>query len=83
MQTDNVGECRDRGTATRVADQDGIWRPTLSNIRTVPTHGEIESICVKLAYRKVIKDSEFETREVFEQENIENIGNIETRLETT
>ena len=34
----------------------------------------------KLAYCKFIKDSEFETREVFERENIENIG---TRLETT
>ena len=34
----------------------------------------------KLAYRKFIKDSEIETREVFERENIENIG---TRLETT
>ena len=34
----------------------------------------------KLAYRKFIKDSEFETREVFERENIEN---IENRLETT
>ena len=31
-------------------------------------------------YRKFIKESEFETREVFEQENIKNIA---TRLETT
>ena len=83
MQTDNVGDRRDGGVATRIADQDGIWRPTESNIRTAPTHGDVESICVKLAYRKFIKDSEFETREVFERENIENIGNIETRLETT
>ena len=38
----------------------------------------------KLAHHKYIKDLEFETREVFEQEtsnrNIENIG---TQLETT
>ena len=80
MQTDNVGERRGGGVASRIADQDGIWRPTLSNIRTVPTHVKIESISEKLAYRKVIKDSEFETREVFERGNIENIG---TRLETT
>ena len=46
-------------------------------------HGDVESISEKLAYRKFIKDSEFETREVFERENIKNIGNIETRLETT
>ena len=34
----------------------------------------------KLAYCKFIQDSEFETREVFERENIENIA---TQLETT
>ena len=46
----------------------------------MPTHGEIETISEKLVYRKFIKDSEIETRELFERENIENIG---TRLETT
>ena len=61
-------------------DQDGIWRPTDRDVRTTPTHGEIETISEKLAYRKFIKDSEIETREVFERENINNIG---TRLETT
>ena len=83
MQTENVGNQRDRGVATRVSDQYGIWRPTDSDIRTAPTHGDVESISEKLVYRKFIKDSSFETREVFERENIENIGNIETRLETT
>ena len=83
MQTDNVGDRRDRGVATRVADHDGIWRPTDIDIKTTPTHGDVESISEKLVYHKFIKDSEFETREVFERENIENIGNIETRLETT
>ena len=78
MQTDNVGERRDGGVATRIADQYRIWRPTDSDIRTAPTHGDVESISEKLAYRKFIKDSGFETREVFERENIENIGNIET-----
>ena len=85
MQTDNVGDQRVGGVATRIADQDGIWRPTLSDIKTAPTHGEIEAISDKLAYRKFVKDSEFETREVFERENSErkNIDNIGTRLETT
>ena len=45
-----------------------------------PTNGNIETMSEKLAYQKFIKDSEFETREVFEQENIKNIA---TRLETT
>ena len=80
MQTDNVVHRRYGSVATRVLDQDRIRRPTDRNIRTTPTHGDIERISEKLAYRKFIKDSEFETREVFERENIEN---IETRLETT
>ena len=77
MQTDNVGDWRDGGVATRVADQDGIWRPTDSNIRTAPTHGDVESISEKLTYRKFIKDSEFEPREVFERENIKERKNIQ------
>ena len=80
MQTDNVGHRRDGSVATRVVDQDRIWRPTDSDVRTTPMHGKVETISEKLAYRKFIKDSEIETREVFERGNIENIG---TRLKTT
>ena len=85
MQTDNVGERRGDGVATRIADQDGIWRPTLRNIKTAPTHGDVETISEKLAYCRFIKDLEFETTKVFERENTEreNISNIETRLEMT
>ena len=42
MQTDNVGDWRGGGVATRILDQDGIWRPTDSNIRTAPTYGDVE-----------------------------------------
>ena len=80
MQTDNVGHRSNGSVSTRVVDQDRIWRPKDRDFRTTPTHGEIETISEKLAYCKFIKDSEIETREVFERENIENIG---TRLETT
>ena len=80
MQTNNVGNPIDSIAATIVVDQDRIWRPTDRDVRTELMHGEIETISEKLAFRKFIKDSEFETREVFERENIENIG---TRLETT
>ena len=63
-----------------IADQDGIWGTTLSNIKTAPTHGDVETISEKLVYRKFTKDLEFETRKLFERENIEhkNIRNIET-----
>ena len=67
-------------TLTRVMDQDGIRRPADRDVRTTPTHADVETMSEKLAYRKFIKDSEFETRELFERENIENIA---TRLETT
>ena len=67
MQTDNVGHRSDGSVATRLVDQYGIWRPTDRDVRTAPTHGDVETMNEKLAYRKFIKDSEFEAREVFEQ----------------
>ena len=60
MQTDNIGDRRGGGVATRIADQYRIWRTTFSDIKTAPTHGEIKTISEKLAYQKFIKDSEFE-----------------------
>ena len=68
MQTENLGKRRSGSIATRIANKDGIWKPTISDIETAPTHGEIETISEKLAYRKFIKDSEFETSKVFERE---------------
>ena len=86
MQTDTVGNKRGGGITTSIADQYGIWRPTLSDIKTAVIHGDVETRSEKLAYRKFIKDSEFETRKVFERENIEerkNIRNIDTRSKMT
>ena len=82
MQIDNVVNPIDSIAATRVMDQDRIWRPTHRDVRIAPTHGNIETISEKLVYCKNIKDLKFETREIFEREtsnrNIENIG---TRLD--
>ena len=86
MKAQGVCEQRGGGAATRRGDEDGIWRPTLIKIKAAEIRGESEKISEKLAYRKFIKDSEFETREVFERENIEereNIKNIETRSRMT
>ena len=84
METDNVGHQSNGSVATRVVDQDGIWRPTDRDFRMAPTHGNTETISEKLAYRKFIRDLEFETKEVFEREtsnkDFENIG---TRLDQT
>ena len=65
MQTDNVGNPINSIAATRVMDQNGIRRPTDRDVRTAPTYGDVEYINEKLVYCKFIKDSEFETREVF------------------
>ena len=65
IQTYNIGDRRSGGVATRIANKDGIWKPMLSNIETAATHGEIKTISEKLAYRKFIKDSDFETSKVF------------------
>ena len=62
MQTENVDNPIDFIAATRVIDQDGIWRPMEIDVRTAPTHDDIETLSEKLAYPKFIKDSEFETR---------------------
>ena len=83
-QTDNVGNPIDSIATTRVMDQDGIWWSTDRGVSTAPTHGDVETISEKLAYRKYIKDSEFKTREVFEQETPNrNIKNIGTQLKMT
>ena len=57
MQTDNVDKRISGGVATRIVNNYGIWKPTLSDIEMVATHGEIETIIEKLVYRKFIKDS--------------------------
>ena len=78
LETDNVGHRSDGSVTTRVMDQDRIWRPTDREVRMAPNHGDIETIIEKLAYRKYIRDSEYEAREVFKEKtsnkNIENIG---------
>ena len=83
MQTDNIGHPINSIAANIVMEQDGIWRTTDRDTNMAPMHGDIETISEKLVFHKYIRDSEFETREVFEREtsnrNIENIG---TRLET-
>ena len=39
MQTDNVGKQRSGGAATRIANQDGVCKPTLSKIKAAAIHG--------------------------------------------
>ena len=68
METENVGHQSDGSVATRVVDQNRIWRLMERDVRTAPTHGDIETLSEKLVYRKYIRDSEFKTREVFEPE---------------
>ena len=84
MQTYNVSHPIDGMFTNRVVDQNRIWRSTDRDDRMVRTHDDIETISEKLAYRKNIRDSEFETREVLEWETSnQNIENIGTRLDKT
>ena len=80
-QTDNIGERISGGAANKIANQDGIWEPKLSDIATAATHGKIEMISEKLAYRKFIENSEFETRKSIragKYRGARKIKNIET-----
>ena len=68
MKTYNVGNRLDGIVATRIENSDGIWRRTDRDDRIAHTHDDIETISEKIANRKHIRDLEFETREVLEQE---------------
>ena len=82
IQTGNVIDQRSGGVATRIADKEEIWETKPSDIGTAATHDEIKNISAMLAFRKYIKDLDFETIKCLEQEHKErgNIKEIETRL---
>ena len=67
IETENVGNLIDGIVTTRIDNSDGIWRRTARDERMAHTH-DIETISEKIAHRKHIRDLEFETREVLEQE---------------
>ena len=67
MQKDNLGHPINGIVVTRVVGPNRIWRSTDRGVRMAWTHDDIENISEKLAYRKYIRDSEFETREVLER----------------
>ena len=71
INTDNVTDRRSGGVATRIGDKDRIWEPKPSNIGTAATHDEIKNISEKLLFRKYLKDLDFETIKMLEQEYIE------------
>ena len=82
IQTDNVLNQRRGGVTTRISDKDRIWEPKPSDIETAATHDEIKNKGEKLTFRKYIKDLDFETIKMLEQEHEEqeNIKEIYTQL---
>ena len=76
IETNDVCNLINGIVTTRIENSDGIWRRTDRDDKMAHTH-DIETIREKIAYRKHIRDPEFEIRKVFEQEtsdkNIENI----------
>ena len=84
MGIDNVGHRIDVIVATRIEDPDRIWRYTDKEDRMARMHDDIETISKKIYYRKHIRYSDFETREVLERETSnQNIENIGTQLDKT
>ena len=69
METDNLGNRLDGIVANRIEDSNRIWRSTDRDNRIYHTHDYVETISKKIAYRKHIRDLEFETREVLERES--------------
>ena len=79
MNTDTVGHRLGGIFANRIEDPNRIWMSTDRDDRMAHTYDNIETIIKKIVYRKHIRDSEFETREVLERETSnQNIENIET-----
>ena len=64
IEIENVGNLIDGIVATRIENLDRIWRRTDRDDRMAHAHDDIETISENIAYRKNIRDSEFETREV-------------------
>ena len=67
IETENVGNLLNGIVVTRIDNSNGVWRRTDRDYRMAHTH-DIETISKKIAYRKHVRDLEFETREVFERE---------------
>ena len=83
IDTSNVGNLLDVIVATIIDNCNGIWRRTTREDRMAHTH-DIETTSETTAYRNHIKNSEIETRNVFERETSnKNIENIVTRLDKT
>ena len=83
IETENAGNLLNVIVTTRIENSDRIWRHTDRDDRMAHTH-DIETISERIAYRKHIRDLEFETRECFERETSnKNIENIATQLDKT
>ena len=66
VNTDDVPD--NAGVATSIADKDRIWFPKLSEIGgTAATHDDLKNISETLAFKKYVKDINFETIKALEQ----------------
>ena len=68
-----------------MADKYRIWIPSPSNIGTAATHNDLKNINEKLAFRKYLKELDFETIKILQRDHRarENMKDIETRLSMT
>ena len=83
METNHGGNLIDGILATRIDHSNRIWRLTDRDDMMAHTH-DVETMSNVTAYSNHIKNSEIETRNVFERETSnENIENIVTQLDKT
>ena len=61
VNTDNVTEGRSGGVTTSISNKDRVWSPKPSDIGMAATHDDIKNINEKLAFRKYLKELDFET----------------------
>ena len=69
VNTDNVTDRRSGGVATSIADKDRICSPKPSNIGTAATHDDIKTISEKLVFSKYLKELDFETIKILQQDH--------------
>ena len=83
IETNNLGNLLDGIVATSLDNSNCIWRRTDRDNRMAHTH-DVETMSETTAYCNNNKNSEIETRNVFEREAPnKNIENIVTRLDKT
>ena len=64
VNTYNVTDRRSGSVSTSIADKDRVCSPKRSNIGTAETHDDLKNINEKIAFRKYLKELDFENMKI-------------------